>query len=530
MDVDQAVRALAGAHVALDAGDADNANRLARDVLCDAEAAGESCVQAKALALLAHSDRLTSRFRSALDSSQRAAFLFRICGDVTGEVGALATQSHAASSLGRNEEAVEAGLLAVHLANQFHALPQLAISYNNLGVAYFWSRDFENASMSLSRAVVLADQCGSKVVAIHPRLNRVCAETLRLITHRFHLGTLPDAKHILEWMNFCSPIAGEDTFAGLAEGMRASLKSLQILFVALAKCWSGDLVGASADADSGLAWANRFPTMTWLHAFERLVRTEISWAQGELQDALRFAREWLALSAQIEHEQLACLAHLVISQLYELQGHHIEAVAELKTLRLREERIRIDSLQSRSRVVAWQIDIRQNEKRLSALQTSSQKFERLSNEDPLTGLGNRRFFEDQAKELMASCASLSQPVCVALLDVDSFKQVNDKFSHSVGDQVLKVIGDVMRQCSRELDLPARLAGDEFVIFLPNATATVAAQVCMRVRASVEAFDWESVAPGLRVTVSTGSVQAQSDETFESLLHRSDLSMYAAKGT
>lgn len=528
MDVAEAVRTLDHTHAALNAGDADDANRLARTVLHDAEAVGEVAVQATALALLAHSDRLTSKSRRSLEASQQAGFLFRLCGDVAGEVGALATASHAASSLGRNEEAVEAALLAVRLGEKLAVVPQLAISYNNLGIAYFWSRDFENASVALEHAIAVADDCRSLAAAFRPRMNRVCAESLRLSTHRFYSGNLPDTSQMVELMDICSNSVRDDTFACLAEGMKISAKSVQMLFAGLVKCWSGDFRGANADVDAGLAWANRYPTTTWLNALERWMRTEIAWAQARFPEAQVFAQQMLSLSSQIEHEQLACLAHLLLAQLREIQGQPVEALGELRSLRRREERIRGYSLQSRSRVVAWQLDIRHNEHNLRTLQSASQKFERLSNEDSLTGLGNRRFFEHRVKELLTTCAISSQSICLALLDVDLFKQVNDRFSHSVGDRVLQVIAEVLRQCVREQDVPARLAGDEFVVVLPNADISIAAQVCERVRVGVHSFDWATVAAGLRVTVSTGCVQAESGETFESLLHRSDLAMYAAK--
>ena len=329
-------------------------------------------------------------------------------------------------------------------------------------------------------------------------------------------------------MDICSNSVRDDTFACLAEGMKISAKSVQMLFAGLVKCWSGDFRGANADVDAGLAWANRYPTTTWLNALERWMRTEIAWAQARFPEAQVFAQQMLSLSSQIEHEQLACLAHLLLAQLREIQGQPVEALGELRSLRRREERIRGYSLQSRSRVVAWQLDIRHNEHNLRTLQSASQKFERLSNEDSLTGLGNRRFFEHRVKELLTTCAISSQSICLALLDVDLFKQVNDRFSHSVGDRVLQVIAEVLRQCVREQDVPARLAGDEFVVVLPNADISIAAQVCERVRVGVHSFDWATVAAGLRVTVSTGCVQAESGETFESLLHRSDLAMYAAK--
>lgn len=81
---------------------------------------------------------------------------------------------------------------------------------------------------------------------------------------------------------------------------------------------------------------------------------------------------------------------------------------------------------------------------------------------------------------------------------------------------------------RENDLPARWAGDEFVILFDDATEQVARQICERIRAAVAGFDWESIAPGLRVSVSIGLSEVRAGDSAESVLHRSDESRYRAK--
>ncbi len=83
---------------------------------------------------------------------------------------------------------------------------------------------------------------------------------------------------------------------------------------------------------------------------------------------------------------------------------------------------------------------------------------------------------------------------------------------------------------REVDLPARWAGDEFVILFGDATELVARQICERIRAAVAGFDWEAVAPGLHMSVSIGLSEVRAGDTAESVLQRSDESMYRAKPT
>ena len=120
------------------------------------------------------------------------------------------------------------------------------------------------------------------------------------------------------------------------------------------------------------------------------------------------------------------------------------------------------------------------------------------------------------------------PPCVALIDVDSFKQINDNFSHQVGDEVLKRIAQIMKSHVREEDMAARLAGDEFVIVFKNAELRIAQQVCARIQAAVRSFDWTSIAKGLQSSISVGVAAAVPGDTVETLTHRSDGAMYAEK--
>lgn len=122
-----------------------------------------------------------------------------------------------------------------------------------------------------------------------------------------------------------------------------------------------------------------------------------------------------------------------------------------------------------------------------------------------------------------------RPMCVALVDVDNFKQVNDCYSHSVGDQVLASIAEILKRHVREHDVAARLAGDEFVLAFRSMDFETTAKVCVRITEAVTEHDWAAIAEGLRVSVSVGVAQSRSGDTLDSLVHRSDEAMYRRKG-
>lgn len=156
-------------------------------------------------------------------------------------------------------------------------------------------------------------------------------------------------------------------------------------------------------------------------------------------------------------------------------------------------------------------------------------------EDPLTGLGNRRSAERRLRAMRPG----EEPLSLAVVDVDRFKQVNDEASHTHGDAVLRRVADLLREHSRTGDEVYRWAGDEFVVVLPTATEAQAVVVMERLRAAVAAADWSDLIPG-PVTVSIGVATAaavQEDQPADSprgpvgwraLFDTADLHLFSAK--
>ncbi|MGE0080498.1 MAG: GGDEF domain-containing protein [Thiohalomonadaceae bacterium] len=97
--------------------------------------------------------------------------------------------------------------------------------------------------------------------------------------------------------------------------------------------------------------------------------------------------------------------------------------------------------------------------------------------DGLTGLRNRRFFDQQARELFGRAARSGRPLAVMLGDLDIFKDVNDRLSHKTGDRVLREVSDILRRRVRGADVVARYGGEEFAIVFPDTTLQQAQGVC-----------------------------------------------------
>ncbi|GAB3061065.1 ligand-binding sensor domain-containing diguanylate cyclase [Stenotrophomonas tumulicola] len=163
------------------------------------------------------------------------------------------------------------------------------------------------------------------------------------------------------------------------------------------------------------------------------------------------------------------------------------------------------------------------------LALQSEAFERQAREDALTGLANRRAFDEALARDFARSQRSRHPLCLVVLDVDHFKSVNDRHSHSVGDMVLGEVAQLLASACRDSDMPARTGGEEFALLLNDTRLEEAAQVCARLHGLFHDHpDWAGV-PGLRVTFSAGLVELEAaDRTPKLLYQRADRALYRAK--
>jgi diguanylate cyclase (GGDEF)-like protein len=151
-------------------------------------------------------------------------------------------------------------------------------------------------------------------------------------------------------------------------------------------------------------------------------------------------------------------------------------------------------------------------------------------EDPLTGLGNRR----SAERRLGAMRLVVEPMSLAVVDVDRFKEVNDGASHTHGDAVLRRVADLLREHSRTGDEVYRWAGDEFLVVLPTATQAQAVVVMERLRAAVAAADWTDLQVREPVTVSVGVATAAAGDGeaatvgWRALFDTADLHLFSAK--
>lgn len=160
---------------------------------------------------------------------------------------------------------------------------------------------------------------------------------------------------------------------------------------------------------------------------------------------------------------------------------------------------------------------------------SEQHFRELSLIDDLTGLYNARQLRHEIKRHLDLSRRYEQPMALAMLDVDLFKQVNDTEGHLFGDQILRGFADIIRSSIRNPDDAFRYGGEEFVVLMPFTTETEALGVAERIRTSLEQSRFlTDSGRTTHITVSGGVTRILPDDQYDSLMQRADTALYAAK--
>lgn len=149
--------------------------------------------------------------------------------------------------------------------------------------------------------------------------------------------------------------------------------------------------------------------------------------------------------------------------------------------------------------------------------------------DPLTGLGNRRLFDEKIDDIFAAQQRAGRDLAVVMIDVDHFKQLNDTLGHAAGDEILHFIGELLQQCLREHDLAIRLGGDEFLLILPGSSAADAAAVSQRlIRLFAQRAQLINSTPRPSMSAGVASMWQTRSETAAALVRYGDEALYAAK--
>ena len=172
------------------------------------------------------------------------------------------------------------------------------------------------------------------------------------------------------------------------------------------------------------------------------------------------------------------------------------------------------------------------EERTEELRLKTVELERQATHDKLTGLFNRRYADDYLLREIEIARRHDRELTIALADIDHFKQINDRFSHGIGDEVLRRVADILVDRCRKTDVVARYGGEEFLLCFPDTDSDFAEQICTQIRIAVETADWSDIdsriGQQIKVTLSFGIAALGNDSRRTTILNDADTRLYQAK--
>jgi diguanylate cyclase (GGDEF)-like protein len=212
-----------------------------------------------------------------------------------------------------------------------------------------------------------------------------------------------------------------------------------------------------------------------------------------------------------------------IEELTNLRGGVERFIPELQELLhdLRQQKVELAELNA---------EIRQRvAQRTDALERTIGSLRQQATRDALTGLCNRRMLDGSLPQIVESCRADGSDLCVLMIDVDHFKQLNDTLGHTAGDELLRDIGQLIRSTIRARDIAFRLGGDEFTIVMPGADETAAEALSNRLASLIDARNKTlKVSPKPRLSIGTSQLSKLPGATAHVLLKDADKRLYELK--
>ncbi len=224
-------------------------------------------------------------------------------------------------------------------------------------------------------------------------------------------------------------------------------------------------------------------------------------------------------------------------------GTQMQQASDLQTLRAEVES-RIGAISThmkafREREEArerdWQARAEQMSKRIRELESAAQTMEaslsqkqQQASTDPLTGISNRMIYEQHIELICQRVRDEAAESCLLMLDIDHFKQINDRFGHAAGDRALRIVADQLKARLRADDLLARYGGEEFVVVLSGTNGDAGLRVADTLRTCIEALSFRGQQQPVSITLSCGVTQVRPDDDPQRAFERADRALYQAK--
>jgi diguanylate cyclase len=239
---------------------------------------------------------------------------------------------------------------------------------------------------------------------------------------------------------------------------------------------------------------------------------------GEIDDVMRLINDALGVSANYDADLTGASERLLTAtnrdQVKTIVGFLVNSTQQMRDSN--------NALEQRLMLSKGEI---------SSLQQSLEAIRAESLTDPLTGLGNRKYFDRSINLAVQNALASGEPLSLLMFDIDHFKSFNDTYGHLTGDQVLRLVATSLKQTIKGQDITARYGGDEFAVLLPNTALRQALTVADHIRRAVMSKELKKKSTGEmlgRVTISIGVSMLKPGDDTDSLIERADACLYAAK--
>jgi diguanylate cyclase (GGDEF)-like protein len=481
-------RALQGA-VSLHRGDLSGALDLLVEAERYCERGEDVAARAEVATLTAQVSFFTGSYTEALGHAERAVALADQTGDLELRISVRRGTCMVFGNIGVPDLGERIEELLKLTRDSGHRWEE-AISRNDLAVYFQESGDVSAAEREIDQALEVAQAIGSQSRFALGVIHSTRAD-IRLLAGRAE-EALADAKRAISLLTE----RGDPNPYVLAATVRAEVQARMAM---------GAFDDARQSGEDILAWlGDRLP-----HTRSLILSTLAS----ALREAGRVEEAYDALARAAELER--------------------QAFRELSELQLRLERATLETSAARRESDALAAKNRELSHAHAELEHRASELERLqaqlrdqAERDWLTGLHNRRYLARELKRLTEE--EIPVPVSVAVLDLDHFKSINDRFGHIIGDRVLVRVAGLLCDTLRASDIVVRSGGEEFVIVMPMTDARAAAACCQRIRNAIHNEGWEQLADGLTVTASVGVASTHDLSALETLVNLADRRLYSAK--
>jgi len=472
--------------------------------------------------LLSHLYIRVTAYDHALTSALEANAIYKTVQLESGTARSLNAIGLANIHLGTYAEALDNLLKAVKLAEKLNDARLQIQALNNLGVLYIRMEDYQKALTFLQQGADLTPNFEHEKADLY---NNICLAFLHSGKYNQALTHGQKAIALQEQSRDCISLSkAYNTTGQVYAAMGHSMEALNYFHHSLSQCETEQDIRGTARSHYLIG--------------------SLLYRQGETDEALKNLHLALRYAEQGNSTTLAYQALHTLYQIYrELEKyqdaliyfekyHQIKEVVfdEDMTTKIKSLEILHEVKETQQNSEIYRLKNVELTREIEERKKIQAELERIITLDPLTSLFNRRHFFELTQNELDRSRRYNRPISIIMLDIDHFKQVNDRFGHLVGDRVIVEVAQRVKKALRRIDLACRYGGEEFAILLPETNIRQAEMVANRLWQLVTKQPTVSGELKLKITVSVGvaTYQLKGLITVDTLLDRADQAMYQAK--